>query len=472
MTKRAGEKVLRPVHPNAGIAADYRRRMDRLIAEMQRSYVYWLTARYKANEPRIAMDATPAEALARELADLGAQWQERFYSAAPKMARWFARSTERRSADSMRRILKDAGVSVKFQMTPVMRDVFEATVAENVGLIKSIPQKYHTEVEGLVMRSVTAGRDLGYLTDELQARYGITRRRAALIARDQNNKATASMTRARQQELGIEEAVWLHSHGGKEPRRTHLANSGNRYKVSEGWYDPDPKVRRHIWPGELINCFPADTKIDSALDVEVAYRHWHSGDLTEIVTDSGKTLRATVNHPILTGRGWRPIGSLDEGDHVVEVSQKVIDAVVPELDEDDRVSAIVEIFHAVQDSLGSKSKVALGADFHGDSTDRDVDVVLAARPLGFGRKVFDGQSLRQFGLAEPDNLVPELTGKRKNASTAFVQIVKATRIVEVKRCRFDGHVFNLQTSTGWYVANGIVSHNCRCVAKPVIKGFS
>lgn len=254
MRKRADEKVLRPVHPNAGIAADYRRRLDRLIAEMQRSYVYWLRARYRENEPRIAMDATPARDLERELTDLGAQWQERFYSAAPKMARWFAKSTERRSGDAMRKILKDAGVSVKFQMTPVMRDVFEATVAENVGLIKSIPQKYHTEVEGLVMRSVTAGRDLGYLTDELQARYGITRRRAALIARDQNDKATASMTRVRQQELGIEEAVWLHSHGGKEPRRTHLANSGNRYKVSEGWHDPDPKVNRRIWPGELVNC--------------------------------------------------------------------------------------------------------------------------------------------------------------------------------------------------------------------------
>jgi uncharacterized protein with gpF-like domain len=62
------------------------------------------------------------------------------------------------------------------------------------------------------------------------------------------------MNRARQEELGITEAVWLHSHAGKKPRPTHLANHGKRYNVAEGWFDPDPKVRKHIWPGELINC--------------------------------------------------------------------------------------------------------------------------------------------------------------------------------------------------------------------------
>jgi len=54
--------------------------------------------------------------------------------------------------------------------------------------------------------------------------------------------------------LGIEQAVWLHSGGGKRKRPTHVANSGKRFNVAEGWFDPDPKVRRHIHPGELINC--------------------------------------------------------------------------------------------------------------------------------------------------------------------------------------------------------------------------
>lgn len=248
------DKVLRPVHPNAGIQAMYRRKMDVLVREMSRSYEHWLRAQYRSRPPVMAQDASPAVELQREIARLGVQWQKRFNEAAPRLARWFGLSVEKQSRRALINILKEGGIAVDFVMTPGMRDVFAATVAENVSLIKSIASQYHTEVEGLVMRSATAGRDLSYLSDELQRRYGITARRAKLIAKDQNNKTTAVFTRVRQQEVGIEEAVWLHSHGGNEPRPTHLKNSGNRYKISEGWFDPDPKVRRHIWPGELINC--------------------------------------------------------------------------------------------------------------------------------------------------------------------------------------------------------------------------
>lgn len=254
MVKRKGEKILRPIHPNAGINAEYRARLDRLISEMQRSYVYFLRAQYRATPPELAQDASPARELQKRLADLGARWQARYDSAAPKLARWFTMAVERRSKTRMMKILKEAGVAVNFKMTKAMRDVLQATMAENVSLIKSIASQYHTQVEGLVMRSVTAGRDLSSMTDELQSRYGVTLRRAKLIAKDQNDKATASMNRVRQQEAGITEAVWLHSHGGNEPRPTHLKNSGNRYNVTEGWFDPDPKVRRYIQPGELINC--------------------------------------------------------------------------------------------------------------------------------------------------------------------------------------------------------------------------
>jgi SPP1 gp7 family putative phage head morphogenesis protein len=249
-----GYKVLKAVHPSSGIGVDYRGKLERLIRRMQRSYAYFLKAQYRETPPRMAMDEMPARELQRELRRLGIRWEKEFAKLAPKMARWFSQSVEKRSSAAMRKMLKDAGVTVRYMITPAMRDVLEATVQENVSLIKSIGSQYHHEVEGMVMRSVQTGRDLGGLTKELQARYGVTRRRAAFIARDQNNKATAVLTRVRQREAGIKQAIWLHSLGGKEPRKTHVANTGKVYNVAEGWYDPDPKVRRHILPGELINC--------------------------------------------------------------------------------------------------------------------------------------------------------------------------------------------------------------------------
>jgi len=345
MKIRRGYKVLKPVHPNAGIEAEYRQKLDRLIEEMQASYRHWLTAAYRANEPEIAQDAaprrvtavegqliqtrdatgrvialgperwwfcyvdgemlrdrdgvgrewrtraaaeaaglkaagpgailtesvgigskfdvetlrrlpvaaTPAASLQEAIDQLGARWETKIDETAPRLAQWFAQSSARRSDAGLKKILADGGMTVQFQLTPKMRDVYTATVAENVGLIRSIGSQYHDEVQGMVMRSVTAGRDLGGLTSELTQRFDITKRRAATIALTQNNLATSTFVKVRQVDLGVQ-ACWLHSHGGKEPRPTHLANSGNVYDPAVGWFDPDPKVRRPIWPGQLIRC--------------------------------------------------------------------------------------------------------------------------------------------------------------------------------------------------------------------------
>jgi SPP1 gp7 family putative phage head morphogenesis protein len=148
--------------------------------------------------------------------------------------------------------MKKAGFTVEWRTTPEVNDILQASVAENVSLIRSIASHHLTQVEGIVMRSVTEGRDLSALSKDLQEQLGVTRRRAALISRDQNNKITSAIERARQDELGIEEAIWLHSHGGKVPRRTHVAMDGKRYKVRQGMWDADEK--KWIWPGQLISC--------------------------------------------------------------------------------------------------------------------------------------------------------------------------------------------------------------------------
>lgn len=255
MRLRKDERALPAVRPNEGLRALYRRRMECLIDEMTRSVEHWMSAAYRANEPIMAQDAKiPASALRIAVNKLVRRWNKRFNEASSDLARYFAQSARRRSDDQLRMILKKGGFTVEFNMTPAMRDIMRATVDEQIGLIRSIPQQYFIQVRGAVMRSVQTGRDLGALSKEIEAMGVVTRKRAALIARDQNNKATASMNRARQVELGVNKAVWLHSHAGKKPRPTHLANDGRVYDPARGWFDPDPKVRRFIWPGELICC--------------------------------------------------------------------------------------------------------------------------------------------------------------------------------------------------------------------------
>lgn len=247
-------KTARAVHANRGVEAKYRRKLQDLVGEMHASVEYWLTAAYRAHPPRVAAlaqdAASPAQRIRKVLNELAARWLKRFEDHAPLIAEAYVRGMFKTSDSAFRQALRDAGWAVEFKLTPAMRDAFTASLAENVGLIKSIPQQYLQQVEGVVMRSYSAGRDLRTMVSDLKALYPKASHRAVLIARDQSNKANAVVNRARQLELGITEAVWQHSHGGKEPRPDHLAADGKRYKIADGCLISG----KYIQPGEEINC--------------------------------------------------------------------------------------------------------------------------------------------------------------------------------------------------------------------------
>ena len=243
-------KTVRAIHANRGAEARYRRALEELIKEMSNSAEYWLAAQYRQAPPEIAEDALPAAEMAARVREVSKRWIARFNDMADDIAKRFTSGAIKATDNSFQSALKDAGWAVDFKMTRAMQDVAKASVVENVALIKSIPQQYFTEVEGIVMRGYSRGRDLQEITTELQSRYGITQRRAALIARDQSNRLTASTTQARRLELGIKQAEWQHSHAGKEPRKSHVAANGKVFEIEKGCYIDG----EWILPGTKINC--------------------------------------------------------------------------------------------------------------------------------------------------------------------------------------------------------------------------
>jgi uncharacterized protein with gpF-like domain len=229
--------------------------MMALITEMNSSVLYWIRAQYNAAPPALAMDATPSQKMNAKFRALARKWQKKFDEAAPKIARAYLKGSYQATDSAMRQALKDAGIAVKFKMTPEMRDAFNASLEENIGLIKSIPERYLGQVQGIFSRSYATGRDLGSMTKELKTLYPKAANSAELISRDQSNKANSVVENARRQELGLYKAGWMHSGGGKHPRPEHVKATGRIFDIRKGCPIKNEKGQlEYIQAGQKINC--------------------------------------------------------------------------------------------------------------------------------------------------------------------------------------------------------------------------
>ena len=258
------KRTLKPIFPPAGIEKEYEKRLKKAVRKMEKSCVYWLRARYRANEDKILDSATSD--LLQAFRRLLRQWERNFRELADTLPRWFVskiRGYVTRNLAEQTRPLRDAGLgfNIKFSyMSQKERQTFAAIVAENVSLIKSIARESLTQVEGIVLRSIEDGHDLETLTKRLHHQFGVSERRAAMIARDQTNKATNNLSRQRLLSYGVTKGIWMHTSAGKTYRDTHIEEAesggmnGQEYDIREGCYDPNPNVSRNIQPGELVNC--------------------------------------------------------------------------------------------------------------------------------------------------------------------------------------------------------------------------
>ena len=259
--------TLTAIHPSPAVKSWYRSRLDSLIAEMTNSTLYWIRATWRKDPPVIAQDgfapgyvppvmaedASPIVEMRRTMRLLARRWQSKFDAAADEIARMFADKSKRATDAAMMATLREAGFALTFKPSAALNNGMKAIVHENVALIRSIPAEYLRKVEQDVWQSIRKGYDLGTLTAKLQTDYRVaTFNRAALIARDQTAKAKGVIEAKRRQQLGITEAIWQHSGGGKEPRPDHVEAGRKqlRFKLDKGAYISG----EYIFPGELINC--------------------------------------------------------------------------------------------------------------------------------------------------------------------------------------------------------------------------
>ena len=298
-------------------------------------------------------------------------------------------------------------------------------------------------------------------------------------------------------------------------------------------------------------CFPGGALALPVGDLRgVIRRHWN-GYLVVVTTASGKKLRATPNHPVLTARGWRPIQEVKPGKDVLHVLTGDVGPVEPSenVEVPPTIGAIFDALNkpAFGDVLSESSSEI---DFHGDGMRGDYEVnyprskrdLRLALEASFGKKLSEqllafvgssrgfateshadsilfGERFRDVtakirsiaiqdgveagladledsanvsrscpvdehldhpGLIRPLAELPSAQGGHDSGAledscgcgcgdtvalgdrrSGLSVGVATDDVVSVEREFFSGHVYNLSTSTEFYIADGFVVHNCR-----------
>ena len=159
--------------------------------------------------------------------------------------------TERTNDYQEAKFIQEVQSAIGIDISSVLSDQgldrkLRASTRRNVALIKRIPRKYLARVRAIVQQGFRTGSDSFSIKRQLQEAYGIEKRHAKLIARDQTSKLTSELNRFRQTDIGITHYIWRTS-GDESVRPTHAHNN----RKSFAWTDP-PSETGH--PGHDVQC--------------------------------------------------------------------------------------------------------------------------------------------------------------------------------------------------------------------------
>lgn len=353
-----------------------------------------------------------------------------------------------------------------------------------------------------------------------------------------------------------------------------------RWADGKKYYYRDGKFPR---PPYHIHCLPGDTNISTCSDVSNVYKRAYKGVFVKLVTASGKSIFATPNHPILTSRGWVAIKLINSGDKVAIIDRHESLSGYYENSVETKIGDLFGSLNVSGDSLFVAKRPATSEDFHGDSTDNNVDVISVNRESwkafysSFVKRINNGGLMlgadyasHRFGsfddlgvmsnsaarrimscfgkfcnllwsaschsrelllasIARINSVLfknvlygvmrdaePEFIGDTTNANTGveafddcafsfsaeriasvvsdintssckahgddligntnatcdafdgFTSLISLDEVVDVAFTEMFCHVYNLENADNWYLANGIITHNCRTTMAPLL----
>lgn len=258
-SRKRKPKAPKPVMPSKAAERYYLGQLRALVRAMATELVASLEPELKRLKPDYIADSVRTldgwtDQILAAIRRVSSRFTSSLFDA--QIARVAASTVSRAEADNAEhfRDSVNQAVGIDFQLITKpkgMTDYLEASTAENVNLIKSIPRDYFEKVESLVLGGMKDGLSPTAIAKQIQEQTGVSARRAKLIARDQVSQLNSDLTRQRQAAAGIEfyKAVDAGDQrvsgapGGKYPNakiscygiaRQDIGYGPGVYKVSDG----------------------------------------------------------------------------------------------------------------------------------------------------------------------------------------------------------------------------------------------
>lgn len=265
--------VGKPLHYPQYVEIEYNNRMMTLIQRMQADVGHELVKLAKSPESKqyaeqsvmdgVAMDVGSYASLQRKVMNaLISKWGKAFSKVARPWSDILIKQANKASTQSVKNSTEDFPINSMIAATAIpasLKQSIQASISENVDLIKSLPTKYLTELKGDLDRVITgSGSSMAYIQEQIARnmikRNGQIERRAQLIASDQVSKIYADMNDTRLQNAGVTEFIWRHNGSSKEPRPLHKNVLNGKVFSYKNPPIIDDRTGVRGLPGQLINC--------------------------------------------------------------------------------------------------------------------------------------------------------------------------------------------------------------------------
>lgn len=261
MRKKQNELQGKPLKVSSSIGNDYSKEIRKLMRSMYKDTMVGLESCFNAYaEDSVFPENGSLVAQLKILINrLLKKYEPVFLILAKRETDRMLVRVDKNASATLKMSLKDVSqdLTVKTDLTSSrLREITQASTQEAVDLIKTIPSNYLSNVQKVVMHSIsTKGKGFAELKPFLTKLYKGNERKAELVALDQTHKAYQNIQAEKMKRLGVKKFKWIHSGGGRVPRKLHQDLSGKVFSFDDPPYIGEMYGQKvYGLPGHLPNC--------------------------------------------------------------------------------------------------------------------------------------------------------------------------------------------------------------------------